>query len=52
MLDTREFQARPFYERAGYRVFGELSDFPPGWKAYWMEKSLVTETSSRAAAGH
>src|SRR5262249_11927681 len=26
MLDTREFQARPFYERAGYRVFGEVED--------------------------
>jgi GNAT superfamily N-acetyltransferase len=46
LLDTREFQAQQFYERAGYRVFGELSDYPPGWRAYWMHKSLVTDTSS------
>ncbi|GJG85942.1 blasticidin S-acetyltransferase [Gemmatimonadetes bacterium T265] len=29
-LDTYSFQARPFYERAGYRVFGALPDHPPG----------------------
>jgi GNAT superfamily N-acetyltransferase len=49
ILDTREFQARQFYERAAYRVFGELSDYPPGWRAYWMHKSLLTDTSSADA---
>ena len=29
-LDTYSFQGRPFYERRGYRLFGELVDCPPG----------------------
>jgi hypothetical protein len=29
-LDTFTFQARPFYEARGYRVYGELADFPAG----------------------
>ncbi len=28
-VDTYDFQARPFYEREGYRVFGEQKDYPP-----------------------
>ena len=40
MLDTFSFQARPFYETQGYRVAGELSDFPPGHSLYVMQKRL------------
>jgi GNAT superfamily N-acetyltransferase len=40
-LDTYGFQARPFYERAGYRVFGELPDHPPGGVKYYLAKRLV-----------
>lgn len=40
-LDTTEFQSRRFYERAGYHVFGELDDYPPGSRTYWMQKSLI-----------
>jgi GNAT superfamily N-acetyltransferase len=29
-FDTYSFQARPFYEKLGYRVFGQLPDHPPG----------------------
>lgn len=29
-LDTLSFQARPFYEKLGYRLFGQLEDFPAG----------------------
>ena len=39
-LDTYDFQARPFYERRGYRVFGELAGFPGGHTRYYMTKRL------------
>jgi GNAT superfamily N-acetyltransferase len=39
-LDTFSFQAKPFYERCGYAVFGVLDDFPEGHQRYFMRKSL------------
>ncbi len=39
-LDTTEFQAKTFYEKCGYHVFGELADFPPGWRTYYLTKTL------------
>ncbi|MCE5250003.1 GNAT family N-acetyltransferase [bacterium] len=39
-LDTFSFQARPFYERLGYEVFGMLEDYPNGHKRYFMKKTL------------
>lgn len=39
-LATFEFQARAFYERLGYRVVGELEDYPPGSAWYLMRKEL------------
>ena len=39
-LHTLSFQARPFYERLGYAVFGTLPDYPPGHLAYFMRKAL------------
>ncbi|MHC5538860.1 GNAT family N-acetyltransferase [Singulisphaera rosea] len=39
-VDTFSFQARPFYERLGYRVFGELADYPTGETRYFLSKSL------------
>jgi ribosomal protein S18 acetylase RimI-like enzyme len=41
-LDTFGFQARPFYERNGYRVFGELPDYPEGYTRYYMVKRLIS----------
>jgi GNAT superfamily N-acetyltransferase len=41
-LDTFEFQARGFYERHGYSVFGQLSDYPPGFSRYFLKKVLVS----------
>jgi GNAT superfamily N-acetyltransferase len=39
-LDTFSFQARGFYERLGYTVFGTLSDYPPGETRFFMSKTL------------
>jgi GNAT superfamily N-acetyltransferase len=39
-LDTFSFQAPDFYRRLGYRVFGQLPDFPPGQQRYFMTKTL------------
>lgn len=39
-LDTFSFQAPGFYEKHGYRVFGELKDFPLGHTRYYMTKDL------------
>jgi ribosomal protein S18 acetylase RimI-like enzyme len=40
MLTTYSFQARGFYEREGYRVVGEMVDYPPEATYYWMRKDL------------
>jgi ribosomal protein S18 acetylase RimI-like enzyme len=37
-LRTFSFQARGFYEKTGYRVVGQLEDYPPGATFYWMRK--------------
>ncbi len=37
-LDTFAFQARGFYERLGYRVFGEIPDHPVGSARYFLSK--------------
>lgn len=39
-LDTFSFQARPFHEKRGYRVFGTLENYPDAHSRYWMTKSL------------
>jgi GNAT superfamily N-acetyltransferase len=39
-LDTFDFQARPFYERHGYRQFGELGGLPGGHRRHFMSKRL------------
>jgi GNAT superfamily N-acetyltransferase len=39
-LGTFDFQARPFYERHGYRVFAELHGFPKGHTHFHLRKDL------------
>jgi GNAT superfamily N-acetyltransferase len=39
-LDTLSFQALPFYERHGYRIYGVLDDLPRGHKRYFLQKAL------------
>ena len=40
VLDTFEFQARPFYERLGYVRFATLEGYPPGYRQYYLRKTL------------
>jgi GNAT superfamily N-acetyltransferase len=42
LVDTMDWQARPFYEKCGYAVFGTLPDVPLGHKRFFMSKKLVT----------
>jgi GNAT superfamily N-acetyltransferase len=37
-LRTFSFQAHGFYGKEGYRVVGQLDDYPPGATFYWMRK--------------
>ena len=39
-LDTYDFQARPFYERHGYVVWGVLEGYPAGRRTFHLRKSL------------
>ena len=39
-LDTFEFQARGFYEKLGYALFGTLEDHPVGRRRYFLSKRL------------
>jgi len=39
-LDTFEYQARPFYEKLGYKLFGTLDGFPPGSRQFYLSKPL------------
>jgi GNAT superfamily N-acetyltransferase len=39
-LDTFEYQARPFYEKLGYAIFGTLDGYPPGFRQYYLAKRL------------
>ena len=38
--ETVSFQAKPFYEKMGYEVFGELTDHPKGHTTYCVVKAL------------
>ena len=39
-LDTYEFQARGFYEKLGYTLFGTLEDYPAGQRRFFLQKRL------------
>ncbi len=41
-LDTFDHQARPFYEKLGYELFGTLEGYPPGSRQYYLRKRLRT----------
>ena len=39
-LDTFDFQAKDFYIKQGYDIYGVLDDCPEGHKRYYMKKSI------------
>lgn len=39
-LNTISFQARPFYEKLGWELFGTQEDYPPGYTRYFLQKTL------------
>ena len=39
-LDTFSFQARGFYEKLGYTVFGTIEDYPPGHSRFFLKKTF------------
>jgi GNAT superfamily N-acetyltransferase len=45
-LDTYSFQARGFYERLGYSVFGAMDGFPPGHSRYSLRKALPDSSAT------
>lgn len=42
-LDTFAFQARGFYEKLGYEVFGTLEDHPRGSRRFFLRKYLTQQ---------
>jgi GNAT superfamily N-acetyltransferase len=47
-LDTYSFQARGFYERLGYRVFGVIADYPPGHVRFFLKKTFTSQSAAEA----
>ena len=45
-LDTFEYQARPFYEKLGYELFGTLDGYPPGFRQFYLRKRLRSPGTS------
>ena len=51
-LDTFSFQAPGFYKGHGYRVFGELENFPSGHQRYFLTKQLEKREVGRVEQCH
>jgi GNAT superfamily N-acetyltransferase len=49
-VDTFSFQARPFYERLGFRAFGILPDYPSGHERCFLAKPLARPEDARDGA--
>lgn len=47
-VDTFSFQARGFYERLGYTVYGTLEGNPPGHRRYVLSKTFAPRTTGDA----
>lgn len=40
-VDTMSFQARGFYEKLGFQLFGALTGYPNGMERYYLQKFLT-----------
>ena len=40
LLDTQAFQAKPFYEQHGFKVFGQIEGPAPYYPRFFMQKTL------------
>lgn len=41
VADTTSFQALPFFQAQGFRIFATLDNRPPGYESYFIQKVLV-----------
>jgi GNAT superfamily N-acetyltransferase len=39
-LNTFSFQARGFYEKLGYSLIGQIEDYPPGHRRFFLQKRI------------
>lgn len=46
-LETFSYEARPFYEKQGYEVFGMLTGYPPGHAKFYLRKHFVQPETAR-----
>jgi GNAT superfamily N-acetyltransferase len=51
-LDTFSFQARGFYEKHGFTVFGEIADYPAGHARFFLQKRLDPRLPPQGAPSH
>ncbi|MHC8305272.1 GNAT family N-acetyltransferase [Pseudomonas sp. PB3P13] len=40
-LDTFDFQAPQFYKKLGFTEVGEIADYPPGHRRFFLQKRLL-----------
>jgi GNAT superfamily N-acetyltransferase len=45
-LDTYHFQARGFYEKLGYTIFGTLEGHPVGGRRFFLEKRFESASTA------
>jgi GNAT superfamily N-acetyltransferase len=45
--DTWDFQAKEFYKKMGFKLFGELKDCPLGTIDYFFEKKIGSDNDER-----
>lgn len=40
-LDTFDFQAPQFYQKLGFSEVGQIADYPPGHRRFFLQKRLI-----------